>query len=158
MLTRSQTHHPVSYPHLSDTLPGAPPTLLTLDASIDIWVFIVKSIDNLPIALSNSKTTTNLATVSSDGWIHVYDMSTIPSLSSPSKNQVDIQPIARYDTKGTRLTCVTLADGDAEAGSEVVGKRKREEDEGEDEDKDEEGWESFVEEEAEAESDEEEET
>lgn len=156
ILTRSQTHHPVSYPHSPDTLTGASPALLTLNVGSDIRIFSVKSIDTLSIALPNSETTTILSTVSSDGWIHVYDLSVIPSSSPPSKDQTDIQPIARYDTKGTRLTCVTLADGDAEAG-EVVGKRKREEDEEEDEDKDEEGWESGVEEEAEEESDEEEE-
>lgn len=39
---------------------------------------------------------------------------------------LEIQPSGIYDSKGTRFTCVTVADGDAEAaGAALVGKRKR---------------------------------
>ena len=39
---------------------------------------------------------------------------------------LEIHPSGTYDSKGTRFTCVTVADGDAEdAGAALVGKRKR---------------------------------
>lgn len=38
--------------------------------------------------------------------------------------KVEIQSIAEYDTKGSRLTCCTLADGEAAPADAVVGKRK----------------------------------
>jgi protein MAK11 len=43
--------------------------------------------------------------------------------------------LTTYDSKGTRLTCVTLADGDMDIDGTVNGKRKRE-DENADEDED----------------------
>ncbi|KAI0322778.1 WD40-repeat-containing domain protein [Amylostereum chailletii] len=115
----------------------------------------VKALDTLRIALPDSKSTTILATISSDGWVHVYDISALPALSSDPK-QAEIEPVAKYNTKGTRLTCVTLADGDADAGGEIAGKRKRAEDEGDDGDGE---WESNVEDDdADSEEDEDEDT
>lgn len=53
---------------------------------------------------------------------------------------LQISPVAEYDTKGTRLTCVTIADGEAlEHASSVSGKRKRGDEGSEQEDEDE-GW------------------
>ena len=40
----------------------------------------------------------------------------------------EIAPLTSYDSKGTRLTCITLADGDVQIGSVENLKRKREED------------------------------
>ena len=43
--------------------------------------------------------------------------------------------MAEYDTKGTRLTCMTIAEGETlEHDSRVNGKRKREDEETEQED------------------------
>ena len=43
---------------------------------------------------------------------------------------VEIAPVAEYDSKGTRLTCVTVGDGEVLAGVDGLnGKRKREDDE-----------------------------
>jgi len=78
-------------------------------------------------------------TASSDGKIRLFDLASIPEVvRETDEGPVQIDPVAEYDTKGTRLTCIAVADGDNEGeGGEgqglkaVVGKRKRE-DEGED--------------------------
>ena len=64
-------------------------------------------------------------------------MNDIPSTSSTSAEPHQISPVAEYNTDKTRLTCLTLADGDAEGTTEVGDKRKRE-DEDDDEDEEEE--------------------
>ena len=47
-------------------------------------------------------------------------------MSAPEAGaKAQIQPIAEYDTKGTRLTCLALADGDISVVKLVNGKRKR---------------------------------
>ncbi|KAJ7493211.1 WD40-repeat-containing domain protein [Mycena galericulata] len=95
----------------------------------------VKAVDTLSIALpaaSGRASTTIVATVSSDGKIHVYDLAALPAAAGSSV--LEIAPVAEYDSKGTRLTCVTLADGDVEGGGAAVnGKRKRDVDADEEE-------------------------
>lgn len=133
-------------------------------------LYRVKAIDMLTIALpptptptpssSASRTqTTILASASSDGLIHVYDLAALPlplpssSSSSSSEKVTIVDPVAKYDTKGTRLTCLTLAASvppppppTEEVGGFTGVKRGREdeeeveeelEDEDEDEDEDE---------------------
>lgn len=80
----------------------------------------------LPPSTAGLVSTTIVCTVSSDGKIHLYDMATVPENASATKI-VELNPIVEYDTKGTRLTCVALADGEA-VGPPVNGKRKRGED------------------------------
>ena len=71
--------------------------------------------------------------MSSDGKLHAYDLGELPAPSSTKASKdteddavLEIQPSGIYDSKGTRFTCVTVADGDAEgAGAALVGKRKR---------------------------------
>ena len=109
----------------------------------------VKAIDLLQIAVpspdsdSTENSTTILASASSDGKIHVYDLASLPrpptlgnlpssqTLLVPSKSTHD--PIAVYDTKGTRLTCLTLAGSDFSGRntSTVAGAKRRREDEDE---------------------------
>lgn len=104
----------------------------------------VKAVDTLSIALppipdinADAKTSTTLATtISSDGKIRVYDLADVPT-GPPSPNaRPQLTSIAEYDTKGTRLTCMSMADGEAVHASSmgVNGKRKRtiEDDGGED--------------------------
>lgn len=110
----------------------------------------VKAVETLSIALPESlkskrTSTTIVCTISSDGKIFVYDMASLPEPSS-SSSKIEITPKAEYDTKGTRLTCVTVAEGDVATGSEN-GKRKRtatdevgEDDEKDEDAEDEEGW------------------
>ncbi|KAG6829143.1 hypothetical protein H0H92_005547 [Tricholoma furcatifolium] len=137
----------------------------------------VKAVQTISIALppsssSSSSAQTILAcTVSSDGRIHVYDLAMVPAPSSQTANEKkEIAPVAEYDTNGTRLTCLALADGDGdvEVGSENVAKvgekRKVPEGEGEGEESDGDGegdggdeWPSEGEEEDEEEEEEEEE-
>lgn len=92
----------------------------------------VKALDTLQITLPDSTTTTYLTTISSDGKIHVYDCADIeiPATELASVEPKTIEPVARYDTKGSRLVCVAFADGEAPVPVDVDGgvgaKRKRE--------------------------------
>lgn len=57
-----------------------------------------------------------LSTVSSDGWINIYDLAHLVHASrseaSAGKPLGNVhKPVASYDTKGSRLTCCFLADG-----------------------------------------------
>lgn len=101
----------------------------------------VKAIQTLDIALPEGcgrTSTTIISTVSSDGLINVYDVASVPE-GNHSTEVAQIDPITSYDTKGTRLTCVTLADNLTDKiTASGDGKRKRDE---EDEDEDEAGGE-----------------
>ena len=92
----------------------------------------MKAVDTLKISLpanpNSRSSTTIVTTISSDGKIRLYDLASLPPASSTSPNQekVQIEPITEYDTKGSRLTCLTLADGEVADPKNVNGKRKRE--------------------------------
>ncbi|KAL0576232.1 Protein mak11 [Marasmius crinis-equi] len=105
----------------------------------------IKAMETLSVTIpqaeentTSPKSTIIVSTVSSDGKIHVYDLSSLPS---EGKEVVEIQPAAEYDTKGTRLTCITLAGDDSGSIAVSVGKRKRgdEEEHGVDDDEEDEG-------------------
>jgi protein MAK11 len=112
----------------------------------------VKAVETLSIALrptaSHPTSTKIVCTISSDGKIHIYDLASVPASdpSVSSDKKVQIEPVAVYDTKGTRLTCVTIADGDVQSKQDAGVKRKRahedEDSEGEDEEceGDEDAW------------------
>ena len=94
----------------------------------------IKAVQTIEIALpsSSGRTSTIIAcTVSSDGNVNLYDIASIPEQPSTDTPQTSklIEPLTTYDSKGTRLTCVTLADGDIDIDGTVNGKRKREDDE-----------------------------
>lgn len=75
-----------------------------------------------------------MCTASSDGFINVYDLASIPKVTTEPSEAEKIEPVVTYDSKGTRLTCVTLADGNVETTPAAGdGKRKRDDD-SEDED------------------------
>ena len=102
----------------------------------------MKAVQTLDIALpaqesSTPASTKIICTASSDGRIHIYDLARVPG--GDSGGIEEIKPEAVYDSKGTRLTCVALADGDAAGTSKevVTGKRKRDGVEEGDEDHDE---------------------
>ncbi|CCA68745.1 related to MAK11 protein (maintenance of killer toxin-encoding satellite M1 dsRNA) [Serendipita indica DSM 11827] len=81
----------------------------------------VKALD-----ISTNMGNTYVSTVSSDGRIHLYDMSEALS-AEPGSEPSEIQPMASYDTNGSRLTCVVIADGGADpAAGPLQRKRKRE--------------------------------
>ncbi len=89
----------------------------------------VKAVDTIRIALpegASRPSTTVVCTISSDGKVRLFDLAALP-VSSEARTQ--LEPVAEYDTKGTRLTCVALAEGDAETPTPAAGKRKREDDE-----------------------------
>ena len=77
----------------------------------------------LPPSTAGLISTTIVCTVSSDGKIYLYDMANVPEHAGATKI-VELNPIEEYDSKGTRLTCVTLADGEA-VGPPVNRKRKQ---------------------------------
>jgi len=94
----------------------------------------VKALDTIRIALPSTSplhSTTILSTVSSDGTINVYDLSLLPSPTPTETTDIaEISPVVTYDSKGSRLTCVTLADGDVDHPEQQTPdkgvKRKRE--------------------------------
>jgi protein MAK11 len=71
--------------------------------------------DTLAVTLPSGGSTLYLATASSDGKIFVFDLSTLDPLSSSNDGTsiAEIHSIASYDTKGSRLTCVCMADGNS---------------------------------------------
>ena len=86
----------------------------------------VKAVDTIHVALpegASRPSTTLVCTISSDGKVRLYDLAALPA-SSQEKTQ--LQPVTEYDTKGTRLTCLTVGDGDVVAAPATNGKRKRE--------------------------------
>ncbi|KAH9926918.1 WD40-repeat-containing domain protein [Fomitopsis serialis] len=88
----------------------------------------VKAIEILAIALpsSNRPSTTIVSTISSDGKIHIYDLADLPATP---EQKLQLTPVAEYDTKGCRLTCLALADGEVLSAVDANGKRKRSSDE-----------------------------
>lgn len=82
----------------------------------------VKAIDTLV-----SQGSTFVATASSDGRINLYDVGNL--LGSPASSEPQaILPMAFYDTKASRLTCVTITEG-GENSVESILRRKRKHDE-----------------------------
>ncbi|CCM02642.1 uncharacterized protein FIBRA_04746 [Fibroporia radiculosa] len=86
----------------------------------------VKAVEVLSVSLPTAYTirswTTLVSTISSDGRVRLYDMASVP-VSTEGKIQLDA--IAEYDTKGSRLTCLTMADGEVVDDANINGKRKR---------------------------------
>lgn len=95
------------------------------------WSYRVKAIDTMRIAIPSTlrDSTTILSAVSSDGTINVYDLSLLPPPSPVEMTDIlEISPVVTYDSKGSRLTCITLADGEMnhpEQKPENGAKRKR---------------------------------
>lgn len=126
----------------------------------------VKALSTLTVALPTSSTqpresTTIMSTISSDGKIFVYDLFALPSVSpgEPAAEAPQILPVAEYDTAGTRLTCVSLAEDEVPVGAAAGKKRKRvdadasgDESVEESAEEDEPGWDAQVEEEEEDEA------
>ncbi|KAG9099875.1 hypothetical protein FS749_000133 [Ceratobasidium sp. UAMH 11750] len=85
----------------------------------------VKALDLLNVSIPGREggTTTLMSTASSDGNIFVYDLGVTLISSEPSEIPT-FQSIATYDTKGSRLVCLTMADGEpVKPSSTVLGKR-----------------------------------
>ncbi|KAF8990676.1 WD40-repeat-containing domain protein [Cyathus striatus] len=118
----------------------------------------VKAVQTLNIALpevSGRAQTTIVSTISSDGYVNIYDLATLPEKPSEDGKLLEISPVASYDSKNTRFTCITLADGDIPI--EIAGKRKRDESGDESEKKQEEveeEWKGVEEQEEEGEAEE----
>ncbi|PFH50307.1 hypothetical protein AMATHDRAFT_145511 [Amanita thiersii Skay4041] len=116
------------------TDPDAPPRIIAQLVGHERRVKAVQTITiQLPPSYTPRRQTTFACTASSDGKIRVFDLASLPrsphsSTESNNNAPVEIEPVAEYDTKGTRLTCLTVADGDPEGDGEgggVAGKRKR---------------------------------
>lgn len=68
---------------------------------------------------TGSESSTLLSTVSSDGLVNLYDLSS--AIGSPTQGEDNkSEPIASYDTKGSRLTCVFLAEGRKEQAKAIT--------------------------------------
>lgn len=98
----------------------------------------VRSIAVLPVKVSEGARSYVAVTISSDGFIRTFDLSSIVNKLSGDRRPleayagevVSVESVAEYDTKGTRLTCLTAvgvaggASADAEeeeAEEEVIG-------------------------------------
>ncbi|GJE93253.1 WD40 repeat-like protein [Phanerochaete sordida] len=100
----------------------------------------VKAVDTLALALppapgSARTRTTLVSTISSDGRIRVFDLAAVPAAPAGGA-PAECAPLAEYDSKGSRLTCLAMADGDdlavgAGAATAAGAKRKRAEDDAE---------------------------
>ncbi|WWD22327.1 hypothetical protein CI109_106818 [Kwoniella shandongensis] len=81
----------------------------------------IKSVSALPFYVPSSsgepRKTVLLSTASSDGLINLYDLSAVPTTEGTEGEDKQIEPSASYDTKGSRLTCVFIADGQHLAGN-----------------------------------------
>lgn len=69
--------------------------------------------------------------MSSDGTVNVYDLSHLPSSTPTEASDIpEISPVVMYDSKGSRLTCIALAEGDVDHPEQPTpekgAKRKRE--------------------------------
>lgn len=95
----------------------------------------MKAVSALSVALpagSSRQSTTLIGTISSDGFVLIFDLASLPPPASESVSQTEstaephqLSHIANYDTKGSRLTCMTLADGEVSSTTEsTTGKRK----------------------------------
>lgn len=107
--------------------------------------------------------TTLLSTASSDGFINLYDLTQVFAETDKAEKNT-IEAVGRYDTKGSRLTCVFLADGRKERvevrDGDMDGKGAEEvadEDDAADEEEDEDMYDSTQEAEAEEEDEDEDE-
>jgi protein MAK11 len=103
---------------------------LKLTCCLDLCIRSVKALSPLyPL----------LASVSSDGFVNLYDLSQLPARTAGAAAVPELAPVSQYDTKKTRLTCVTMAEGGAlavgEDGQEADESSSEEElDENEDDD------------------------
>ncbi|KAI9635994.1 WD40-repeat-containing domain protein [Dioszegia hungarica] len=90
---------------------------------------------------SSISRTVLLSTVSSDGYINLYDLSSAMCANASSSESAmgdasalpQVRPVASYNTKGSRLTCVFLADGKK---GEIGGEKKPDSEEEDDDEED----------------------
>ena len=105
--------------------------------------FRVKAVNIIKVALPSTSpsiptsSTTLACTISSDGWIRTFDLA--PILSSTTDNAIELQAIAEYDTKGSRLTCLTVADGELVDENRAKNSKRKRADEDEVVEEDDEG-------------------
>lgn len=91
--------------------------------------FRVKAVNIIMVALPSispstpTSSTTLACTISSDGCIRTFDLA--PILSSKADNAIELQAIAEYDTKGSRLTCLTVADGELVEENRVKNSKRK---------------------------------
>lgn len=62
----------------------------------------------MPISKPDGTIAQLVTTASSNGTIHVYDISTLSATHSDDQDPQSIEPIYQHDTKGSRLTCLTV--------------------------------------------------
>ncbi|KAL7418950.1 transcription initiation at TATA-containing promoter protein [Cryptotrichosporon argae] len=81
----------------------------------------IKAMSSLRFTPPGSVPTVLFTTVSSDGLINLHDLALVPTSGGANTN---VEPIAAYDTKGSRLTCVFLADGGVKGPAGVKAKKE----------------------------------
>lgn len=68
----------------------------------------MKAVATLAVTFSDRSVTSYVSSISSDGRIHLYDLS-----AGLNSKDFSVQPIASYDSKGSRLTSLTMAMGNS---------------------------------------------
>ena len=92
----------------------------------------VKTITVSPRAIA-PRLASYIVTISSDGKINIYDALRISQDTSPPPEPPQFEPITSTDTKGLRLTCLDLAEGELVTNDTPRIKRQVEEEESSDE-------------------------
>ncbi|KAG8898505.1 hypothetical protein FRB99_007393 [Tulasnella sp. 403] len=96
----------------------------------------VKALSTLSVVLPTLSTptrTTFLSSISSGGLVHLHDLADLPpppALTQPTTDNAitevrSIEPVASYDTKGSRLISLTMAYGEVVARPSVTSSKKR---------------------------------
>jgi protein MAK11 len=110
-------------------------SLLPLSVKLTSCARRVKALASLCMALPVSPTqtrsyTTILTTISSDGKVLVYDLAPLASAASASSSSeaateaseiLQLSPVAEYDSAGSRLTCLTVAEDTTAVATSTTG-------------------------------------
>lgn len=111
---------------------GQPPSLSLFEVLQSTWltvhdgVYRIKEFQTLPLAKSKGALAQLVFTSSSDGRLHIYDLSQLPASAPTDGTPLEIQPALAHDTKGSRLTCLSVSgylpgQGASAAGRVSVG-------------------------------------
>lgn len=93
----------------------------TMPVMLNCRNYSVKGLDVLSF-----QDATYVTTVSSDGRIHLYEVSTNSLTVNPSNRAEppSFDPLVAYDTKGSRLTCVTIVEGRPDIPNGSLGQKR----------------------------------
>lgn len=101
------------------TVTDGNPDAKRLTAHYSVSSCSIKSLSHVSVSRP-SQTLEIVCTVSSDGRINVYDLGQLPPAAGEEG-----QPIACYDTKGSRLVCCSISQPDAPRATTITSKEDK---------------------------------